>query len=166
MDELTESLLENGLSTVHCNQFERILTVEQYDSETIIHDLVDEDDRYNLYPDSNLFSILHHNLYLAKITKKHFGADGNDDDKLPPFTFGMERLRHTEHFKDRPSYVGVPKYQSLKEECLSNRIHPMPHDQFARFLHSAHCFMMTQRARTIRALHRGGFNVYYEVPHE
>eukprot|EP01084_Bolivina_argentea_P068821 125265_1 len=42
--------------------------------------------------------------------------------KMPNFEFG-QRFYYTKYFKDNKNYIKTPKYSSLKEEMLSNRIH-------------------------------------------
>ena len=95
MGDLAVSLRQNGLSDDDCTRFMDWLFAQKYDSETIIDDLVDEtSDPFNLYPQSNLFPMIGRNLFLAKMIKKHVGAERNDDDKLPLFGFGRDRLYH------------------------------------------------------------------------
>ena len=167
MDDLAESLRANGLSDGECARFMNELATQSYDSETIFDDLMDEErDPSNLNSDSNVFAMLQKNLFFTKITKKHFGAKMNDDDELPSFTFGRDRLRHYEYFKDRPNYVGVPKYSNLKEECLQNRIHQIPIKQFSRMLYEAFLFAKSKNGQALKALDRGSTNSVYEMPPE
>merc|ERR1719242_2139067 len=152
MEELGESLKANGISDVQWNQFERVLITECYDSEAILNDLDDgDDDPFNLYSESNLFPIIQRNLFFAKIIKKHFGSKHVDDHKVPSFSFGKERLYHTDRYKDRPGYIGSPKYGSLKEECLQNRIYPMKMKQFAVFMFEAVIYRNSRKGRTLKA---------------
>ena len=165
MEDLADSLRANGLSDGDCTRLVKMLLAQNYDSETIIDDLVDEEaDPSNLYPDSNLFPILQNNLFLAKTTKKHFGSKRNDDDPIPPFTFGRDKLYHWEYFKDRPGYVGAPKHMNLKKECLRNRIHAMSMEQFSRMLFAAFLLRKSVKGRELRAMDVGGDNERYEVP--
>ena len=165
MEDLAESLRAKGLSDDHCTRFMFELQSQCYDSETIIDDLVDEEaDPFNHYHHSNLFPMLQNNLFLAKITKKHFGANRNDDDKLPPFTFGTNRLFHWKYFKDRPGFVTAPKYGSFKEECLQNNIHRMTLKQFTTILFNAFTLNQSVRGRKLRALDYGVDNDRYEIP--
>ena len=165
MGDLTETLRANGLSDDQCTRILKELQSQCYDSETIVDDLVDEEnDRFNLYRQSNVFSILHRNLYFAKITKKHFGATNNDDDKLPPFSFGKHRLYHWEYFKSRTGFVTVPNHGSLKEECLQNNIHPMTLKQFTTMLYAAFTLRQSRKGRELKAMDLGGDNDWYEIP--
>ena len=164
MEDLAVSLRANGFPDDECNRLMEMLLAQHYDSETIIDDLVDEEnDAFNLYPQSNLFPMLRHNLFLAKITKKHFGAKRNDEDSLPPFTFGMSRLFHWKHFEDRLGFV-VPKYRSLKEECLQNSIHSMSMELFAGILFNAFMYQQSTRGRGFRASDLIDPNKQYEIP--
>ena len=165
MDELMQSLQNNGFPDEECYQLMNVLFDQSYDSDTIVLDLVDEDsDPCNLYYDTNLFPKLCRKPFFAKVTKKHFGATRNDDDPLPTFEFGKEELSHWKEFKDRPGYVGAPKFASLKEECFNNKICTMTHEQFSRFLLSAFTLRQTKKGRTISAMHQYDNNRKYEVP--
>ena len=165
MDDLAESLRAKGLSDDHCTRFMFELQSQCYDSETIIDDLVDEEaDPFNHYHHSNLFPMLQNNLFLAKITKKHFRANRNDDDELPPFSFGTNRLFHWKYFKRRPGFVAAPKYGSLKEECLQNAIHRMTLKQFTAILFNAFTLKQSVRGRKLMSPDRGATNCDYQVP--
>ena len=165
MEDLAEALTRNGLSDVDCARLMNELKSQCYDSETIIDDLVNEEgDPFNLYPDTNLFPMLCCNLYLAKITRKHFGTRSNDDDKLPPFTFGMTYLKYWKNNKNEPGYVGSPNYDSLKEECLQNKIHPMSKEQFSRMLYKAFILLQSAKARALFAEDSYGTTTNKEIP--
>ena len=165
MEDLAITLGANGFSDDECNRLMELLFAQHYDSETIIDDLVDEEgDVSNLYPQSNLFPMLRYNLFLAKIAKKHFGAKRNDDDIQPQFTFGVEKLYHHHHCRNRRGYVGTPKYRSLKEECLQNTIHSMTIQQFARIMFSAFMYRQSTNGRKLKANDLGAGNQMCEVP--
>ena len=165
MDDVVESLRMNGFPDGACYRLMNVLFDQLYDSDTIVLDLVDEDsDPCNLYHDTNLFRMLCRKQFFAKVTKKHFGATRNDDDPLPPFQFGKEELYHTKHFKERPGYIGAPKFASLKEECFNNRICTMTPKQFSIFLLSAFTLRQTNKGKTLSAMHRHANNHFYEVP--
>ena len=165
MDDLSHALWENGLSVDQCCQLMNMLYSQGYDSDAIAADFLDldGDDPFNLYPQSNLFPMLNGNKFLAKITKKHVGAKQNDDDPLPPFTFGMQTLRHWKHWDDEPGYVGSPNYNSLKEECLQNKIYPMPMKQFLRMVFDAVAFSRSGKGRRQSANSLWGDNQVFEV---
>ena len=164
MDDLAAILNESGLSNLHSTRFINELFEQQYDSDAIVDDLVDVDnDPFNVYEDTNLFPFLQSNPFLAKITKKHFGVSGNDDDQLPLFSFGKHRLYQWEHFKDYDGYVGSARYGSLKEECLSNRIYNTSMRQFSEMLCSAYMFRESAKGRAFKARNGGNRNNEFEV---
>ena len=165
MEDLDKSLQRNGFSDEECHRLMNVLFDQSYDSDTIVLDLVDEDsDPCNLYQDTNLFPMLCRKPFFAKVTKKHFGATRNDDEPLPSFQFGKEELYHTKHFEDRPGFVGEPKFTSLKDECLNNRICTMTYKQFSRFLLSAFTLRKTNKGRTLSAMQLYDHNRNFEVP--
>ena len=166
MEHLEEALRSNGLSDEECSRLMNELRVQCYDSDTIVIDLVDaEMDPFNLYAQSNLFPLLGRNPFLAKITKRHFGAKRNDDDALPKFEFGTwnKQLWHWPWYKNKPGYVGAPKHDSFKEECLNNRIYAMTLEQFSRSLLNALSLHQTTKARKMVALNRYGWNTQHDV---
>ena len=165
MDDLAARLEEMGLSISDCTRFMDELFAQQYDSDAVVDDLVDdENDPFNLYKDTNLFPLLDFNPFLTKNIRKHFGVFGNDDDRLPIFSFGKDRLYQWIAYKDEDGYVGNPRYGSLKDECLNNRIHKMTMRQFSEMLCSAFMFRDCSKGRAFRALNGGSWNVSYEVP--
>ena len=169
MDTLFTDLERNGFSTWKRGAFMAELCAQQYDSDAIVDDLVDEEnDPFNHYKDSNLFPLIQHNPFLAKNIKKHFNIKGNDDDELSPFSFGKNRLYHWKgntsyRFENRPGYVGSPRHGSLKEECLNNTIHQMTMREFSEMLNSAFMFRQCDKGRSFKAKYHGGDNDRYEV---
>ena len=165
MDDLPVRLQKNGLSDPECAQFMNELLEQEYDSDAIVDDLVDyENDPFNLYDDTNLFPLLLSNLFLAKTIRNHFGSGGNDNDPLPSFSFGKQRLYQWKYFEDHVGYVKCPRYGSLKEECLKNRIYSMTMRQFSEMLYSAYTLRESAKGRAFKAGDRALFNIRHEVP--
>ena len=164
MDELSAMLQQlrgrRGvmISKMECRHFANVLNDEMYDSDAVVGDLCDEEgDPCNLYEDSNLYPLLRRNPFLAKMTRKHLGAKGNDDDYLAPFTFGTHRLKHWSRFKGQATFVRA-KYANLKEECLQNSIYPMAMASFHRMVLTAFTYRETKKGRSIRAINAGPDN--------
>ena len=170
MDTLFADLENNGPSQWKAATFMAELFDQQYDSEAIIQDLVDdENDPLNHYEDSNLFPLIQWNPFLAKNIRKHFNVKGNDDDQLQEFSFGKNRLYHWKGtnwrpFDKRPGYVGGPRYGSLKEECLNNGIHQMTIREFSEMLYCAFMFQQCAKARAFKATYHAADNKVYDVP--
>ena len=169
MDTLFTDSERNEFSDWKRGAFMAELCDQQYDSDAIVDDLVDDEkDPFNHYKDSNLFPLLQRNPFLAKHIRKHFNIKGNDDDGLSPFSFGKNRLYHWRgnccyRFEDRPGYVGSPRYDSLKEECLNNNIHQMTLREFSEMLHNAFMFRQCAKGRSFKAKNHGGDNKRYDV---
>ena len=75
MHELYPILKSNGLSIQETISFMNELKDENYDSESIVQDLMNDDDRYNVYKQSNLFPKLNYNKSITNRVKKHFGQN-------------------------------------------------------------------------------------------
>ena len=83
---------------------------------------------------------------------------------LISFGFGREMLRHQDHFNNHRGYVGEPKYDNLKMECLNNKIQTMSMKQFARTLYSAFMFRDSMRGRELKASDSSASNKQWEIP--
>ena len=164
MDELYSILVSSGLSISDSISFiNDEIIYNEWDTEAIIIDLND-DDPFNRNANSNLFMSLNYNHYYTKKIKNHFKIQNNDNDKLPQFTFGMERLYHWNFHKNRDAYVDKPKYGSMKEEFLNNKIYPIDLKTFHQFLTKAYLFAKSSKGKSFKAADRGGENNDYEVP--
>eukprot|EP01083_Nonionella_stella_P203461 742390_1 len=65
------------------------LREDEYGSDTIIYDVVEEDDRCNTYPQSHLYSkVLKENKHTVKLVKKALHQRHNDDDHITEFNLG------------------------------------------------------------------------------
>ena len=85
--------------------------------------MADDEDTCNLYEQSNLYPLLMSNKFITKQIRKHFNIKGNDDDVIPRFRFGGQRFAHWSFFSFQKRYIKSPKYPSLKQETLNNKIH-------------------------------------------
>ena len=153
-----------GVSRSDCEKFTRFLAENSYDSETVLDDLIDaEDDPFNEFKDSNLFPRLKNNKFLAKIVKKHLGGTRNDDDELPPFSFGENQWMYWPYYKEYDVF-NVAKHSNLKTECLNNAIHSMTLDRFTAMLAKAVLLKQSKKGRSIKAMNNGGLNQEFEIP--
>ena len=140
--------------------FLRFCVENDYDSETILVDLNNED--YGPFDDrkeSNLFPVLDENKFLVK---KHLGRNRNDDDEIPQFSFGEIQWYFWSYFKDWGNF-NVAKYKNLKEECLNNGIHKMSMKRFNQILVESIMFSNTKKGRSIKAMDSGGTNDQYNI---
>lgn len=120
--EQLEPVDDIGVSQPDCEKFIKYLKENNYDSETVLHDLIEEEeDPFNEFKESNLFPKLKNSEFLTKIVKKHLGGKRNDDDKLPQFQFGEEKWYFWKYYKNWNNY-NVAKHSNLKDECINNKI--------------------------------------------
>ena len=158
VDGICAVLSEGKLSDEDCAAFMCTLMTEGYDTESILLDIADNenDDPYNHFRHSNVFQFLRGNKYHAKLVKKHMGAQHNDDDALPQFSFGLCVFGHWQEHKESIAYVESPKYRSLREECLSNRIYKISKRQFDEVLLKARMFKESSMGKRLKAKHGEG----------
>lgn len=162
MDELGGMLTKLGFDS-ECTSFCSFLVENKYDSETVLDDLMDEEDAFNEYPESNLFQVLNENKFLAKSIKKHLGGGKNDDDILAEFSFGGF-FYHWPYFKERSNY-NTARYDNIKQECINNRIHSISLQQFTNLLTKALLYRESQKGRSIQASQGAVDNNKYDIPH-
>ena len=162
--EQLEPVEDFGVSQRDCEKFSEYLNKNKYDSETVLDDLIaEEDDPFNEFKDSNLFPMLKNSKFLTKIVKKHLGGKRNDDDKLPPFQFGEQRWYFWKYFKNWNNY-NVAKHSNLKDECINNKIHSISLDRFMKMLAKAVLLRQSKKGRTLKATNQGGSNEKHEIP--
>eukprot|EP01083_Nonionella_stella_P069652 185793_1 len=165
MDKMYENLMKHGASDTQCADLWHEINDCEYDSESIVMDVMDKDDVFNEYKQSNLYrSALNKNKYFMKIIKKHFGQKTNDDDRINRFDLGQYTLYHWTYFKDFSNYIPQPKYASLKEETLNNNIHHITLQTFNRFVNKAFIHAYSSKGRRLKAMDRSADNNIYEIP--
>ena len=159
-----EPVEDIGMSQSDSGNFIEYLKKNKYDSETVLDDLIDEeDDPFNEFKGSNLFPMLKKSKFLTKIVKKHLGGKRNDDDKLPSFQFGESVWYFWKYYKDWNNY-NVAKHSNLKDECLNNKIHSISLDRFMKILAKAVLLRQSKKGRTIKAMDGGLANRQFEIP--
>ena len=171
VDELGALLTKSGFPTEECRKFVKFLDKHEYDSDAVKDDLVGDmlfglPGKYALdaREDSQLFTALKRSPFWAKTVRKHFALKGHDDDELSPFSFGKKRMYHWKHWHEDEAFVPVPKYSTLKEECLQNSYFPMTLKLFHQILVEAVILSQSKKARSLKAVDRGDDNKIYEMP--
>eukprot|EP01083_Nonionella_stella_P301691 1036398_1 len=169
-DQLVRDLRANGLSIMRCNHLMNELVDNEYDSDAIIDDLSNENDRCNHYEDSQIYNsfLSQSNKYFIKIIKKRCGMKPNDDDKVTTFVLGRYRVMYWKSWKGdcdkNRLYADSPKYRSLKEECIHNDIYSIDIGTFHDILQKAVTYTLSNKGRSIKGRDGGGENLRYEIP--
>ena len=143
------------------------LQANEYDSDSLYNDIHDEQDKFNRYQQSNLFTqptLLNHNSMQMKKIRQYFNIKGHDDDQLTPFTFGQDRFYYWDHYKGWENYQGRPRYKSLKDETLNNKIHVMQKETWNIVLNKAYMYTHCNEGKSIEAKDYKGLNTFYEIP--
>ena len=155
-----------AISQSDCAKFSTFLVQNKYDSETILDDLIDdENDPFNAFKDSNLFPMLTNNKFLTKVVKRHLGGNRNDDDKLPQFQFGEKMWFFWKETKYRyADQFNVAKHSNLKGECINNKIHSISLERFLQILTKAMLLKKSKKGRTIKARNFAGSNYEKGIP--
>ena len=87
-DTIWDRFVEAGVDKESATSFMEYLIVNDYDTDAIIDDIVDEDDKWLQYTQSNLFKELsnsYNKYYMMKLIKNELDIDGNDNDNVPSF---------------------------------------------------------------------------------
>ena len=131
MEDIYALLIDHGWTQSEFMLLMKFMKEEQYDTDGIIMDLIDDKDYYNLYINSNIYYKVNQNRYLINEIKQQFNIKPNDNDILPAFQFGVSFYSTKGHDKEvGPEYVSPSsfKYKSLKEETLNNNVYPLEYD--------------------------------------
>eukprot|EP01083_Nonionella_stella_P102978 293669_1 len=169
-DQLVRDLRANGLSIMRCNHLMNELVDNEYDSDAIIDDLSNENDRCNHYEDSQIYNsfLSQSNKYFIKIIKKRCGMKPNDDDKVTTFVLGRYRVMYWKYWKGKCDknklYADSPKYRSLKEECIHNEIYSIDIGTFHDILQKAVTYTLSNKGRSLKAKDISLENLGYEIP--
>merc|ERR1712228_529509 len=91
MDDLFQMLITKGMNKEKTDKFIKYLTANEYDSDSIIFDIENQEIMNDL-SQCNIFSLLDQNKYFIKMIRHNFKIKGNDDDKVPVFSFGEDRI--------------------------------------------------------------------------
>ena len=162
--EQLEPVEDIGVSQPDCEKFIKYLKENKYDSETVLDDLIDEEeDPFNEFKDSNLFPMLKKSKFLTKIVKKHLGGKRKDDDKLSQFQFGEQKWYFWKYYKNWSNY-NVAKHSNLKDECINNEIHSISFDRFMKMLAKAVLLRQSKKGRSLKATNQGVDNDKLEIP--
>ena len=164
IDDLYGILISHGMSDTDATSFMEELLANAYDTDAAIDDIAEDEDICNVYDQSNLYPLLGSDKFIAKQIKKHFMLKQNDDDEIPLFKFGDENFMHWSSFKWNKRYIKTPKYKSLKEETLKNKIHCIDIELWQEMVESAYLFSQTNRAKELKADEIGNENANYEMP--
>eukprot|EP01083_Nonionella_stella_P010182 29098_1 len=164
MDQIYDNLQKHGASGTQCMDFWNEIQINEYDSESIVIDIMDTDNKYNDYIQSNLYhSALNQDKYFMKVLKKHFGQKMNDDDKINRFDLGQYMLKHWTYFEGDSRHIS-PKYASLKDETLNNNIHHIALETFNCFLDKAFIHASSTTGRRLKAMNQNAENNKHEIP--
>ena len=140
------------------------LQSEEFDSDAIIYDVLDDNDFNNNYLNSNLYIKSNKNKYLMKVIKKHYNLCGrDDDDNIPKFIYGKYRFYHWSYMSKWKTFIKKPKYISLKDECLNNNIYSVSIKNFTDQLNKSFIYINTIKGRSIKSNNYGSYNYKYSI---
>ena len=160
-DEIFDILRVNGYSSVDAVTFMKELRSEQYDTDAIMMDIIDDDHHTEQLSNSNIFVMLKRNKDIVKQMMVHFNLYYED---TPVFRQGEYPFYHWKAFQDDARYVSSPKYTSLKQESLQNQIFSIEVDVWHEIVHKTYLYSKSNKVRRIMAGDLGITNMEYEIP--
>ena len=168
-DVVWDNLVKSGVKPQQATDLMQYLINNHYDTDAAADDIIDCDgnDLYLTYGQSNIIQQLPQDRnmdYLMRVIKNTLNLHGNDNDKIPPFQFGLGIFYHTQYFQGKKRYINRPKYVSLKEELLNNTIYAITGIVWDGLLQKATIYHNSNYIRNIKARQGGKDNGYYEIP--